>query len=304
MGFKYVLIPCSANEDMKELEFETDITDLSSDTFRTHVEGFFAALNQTADKAVLMEQLQKRTGIDVQEKAKSGELMEGALEKLMSATSVEIFPVLLPTKDTDFIGLSVYCDDKGVAKDLEENPRASGLVQSAGYPGQTFRGDVFIGKVFDDNEDEWRRIDFTLKDCSTDADWVQVCKKQRSNRSSSDMASLASKVGANNPAHINPAMLADSSPSGDTDKYKWRQTEEEVEVTFKKEGLQKGDKKAVKVAFARERLKVEAKGEVLIDSKLHAPTNVDECTWTLSDGELQVTLAKASSISWAELTRG
>lgn len=302
MGFKYVFIPCSASEDMKELEYETDITDLSQDSFRTHVESFYAALNQSADKAVLMEQLQQRTGIDLKEKAAKGDLMEGALENLMSATSVEIFPVMLPTKDTGFLGVSVYCDDKGVAKELEENPRASGLVQACGYPGQTFRGDVFVGKVFDDGEDEWRRIDFCLKDCSTDADWAQVCKKQRANRSSSDMASLASKVGVNNPAHVNPAMMDQGPPSGDTEKYRWRQTDDEVEVTFKKEGLQKGDKTAVKVVFSRERLKVEAKGEVLIDSKLHAPTNVDECTWTLSDGELQVTLAKAGEVSWAALT--
>jgi len=304
MGFKYVFIPCSASEDMKELEYEGDIDDLSNDTFRTHVENFYTALSQSVDKDILMEQLQKRTGVDLKDKAAKGELMEGALEKLMSATSVEIFPVLLPTKDSDFVSVSVYCDDKGVAKDLEENSRASGLVQACGYPGQTFRGDVFIGKVFDDTEDEWRRIDFTLKDCSTDADWVQVCKKQRSNRSAGDMASLANKVGANNPAHINPAMLDQSAPSGDTEKYKWRQTEEEVEITFKKEGLQKGDKKAVKVVFARERLKVEAKGEILIDSKLHAPTDVDEATWTLSDGELQVTLSKANPMNWDQLVHG
>merc|ERR1719373_1156848 len=99
-------------------------------------------------------------------------------------------------------------------------------------------------------------------------------------------------------------MLQQEGAKGETDQYRWRQTEEEVEVTFKKEGLQKGDKKAVKVVFARERLKVEAKGDVLIDSKLHAPTNVDECTWTPSDGELQVTLAKAEPTSWTELTRG
>lgn len=289
---------------MKEIQYDTDITDLSQDTFRTHVENFYAALNQSADRAVLMEQLQTRTGIDLKEKAAKGELMENALEKLMTATSVEIFPCMLPTKDTDFIGVSVYCDDKGVAKELEENCRASGLVQACGYPGQTFRGDVFIGRVFDDNEDEWRRIDFSLKDCSTDAHWVQLCKKQRANRSSSDMASLASKVGANNPAHINPAMLGDqSAPGGDTEKYKWRQTEEEVEITFKKDGLVKGDKKSVKVVFARERLKVEAKGEVLIDCKLSAPTDVDENTWTLHDGELQVTLTKGSPETWPMLTQ-
>ena len=51
--------------------------------------------------------------------------------------------------------------------------------EACGYPGQTFRGDCFVGRVFDDTqapsenvwllgkssevEDEWRRMDFTLK---------------------------------------------------------------------------------------------------------------------------------------------
>merc|ERR1719420_2854325 len=118
---------------------------------------------------------------------------------MMQTTSVEIFPVQLPTRDTDYEGVSVYVDDKGVAKELQENSRVSGIVQACGYPGQTFRGDCFIGRVFDDNEDEWRRIDFTMKDCSTDAAWVETTKKQRSNRSASDMTSMANKMNLNNP---------------------------------------------------------------------------------------------------------
>merc|ERR1712217_486662 len=108
--------------------------------------------------------------------------------------------------------------------ELEENPRASGLVQAAGYVGQTFRGDVFIGRVFDDNEDEWRRTDLTLKECNADAPWMALCRRQRANRSSGDMASLANKIGTKNPAHITPGMLGDNAPTGDTEHYSWRQT--------------------------------------------------------------------------------
>eukprot|EP00931_Biecheleriopsis_adriatica_P069176 TRINITY_DN43051_c0_g1_i1.p1 TRINITY_DN43051_c0_g1~~TRINITY_DN43051_c0_g1_i1.p1 ORF type:complete len:305 (+),score=75.64 TRINITY_DN43051_c0_g1_i1:91-1005(+) len=303
MGFKYVFIPADANDDMKELEYHSDITDLQKDTFREFVEKYFSSAGQDVDREVLMGQLKERTGVDVKEKASSGEMSNETLDRLLTATSVEIFPVQLPMKDTGFEGISVYCDDKGVAKNLEENPRVSGLVQACGYPGQTFRGDVFVGRVFDDNEDEWRRMDFTLKDCSTDAVWVAQTKKQRSNRSSSDMQSLAGKVGANNPALINPSMLGDSAPKGETAEYSWKQTEDEVEVTFKKEGLQKGDKKLVKVVFSRQRLKVEVKGEVIIDSELAASTNTDENTWTLSDGVLQVTLSKASEETWPGLLK-
>mmetsp|Transcript_20433 Transcript_20433/g.61581 ORF Transcript_20433/g.61581 Transcript_20433/m.61581 type:complete len:305 (+) Transcript_20433:133-1047(+) len=303
MGFKYVLIPASSTADMQELVFDQDVVDLSKDPFREFVEKYFAGLGGSVDRSVLLKQLQERTGMDLEAKQKSGEMPGEALDRMLATTSVEIFPVMLPVKETGFHAISVYCDDKGVAKNLEENPRASGLVQAAGYPAQTFRGDCFVGRVFDDTEDEWRRMDFTLKDCSTDADWVAACKKQRDRRSSGDLASLAGQIGAKNPAHITPGMLQDAAPKGETEKYTWRQTDEEVEVTFKKEGLQKGDKKLVKVAFARQRLKVEVKGEVLIDSALFSQTNTDESTWTLSDGILQVSLAKTDSDNWMDLLK-
>jgi len=303
MGFKYLFIPASPNDEIKEFEYECNIETLESDTFRTFVEKYFSGVSQNLDRDVLMKQLHERTGVDVMEKTKKGEMAPEVLEKLMTATSVEIFPVLLPTKQTNFEGISVYCDDKGVAKGLEENVRVSGLVQASGYPGQTFRGDVFIGRIIDDNEEEWRRTDFTMSDCSSEAPWVSTTKMQRANRSSSDMSSMAAKMGANNPAHINPDTIKDNKPEGETAAYSWKQTDDEVEVTFKQEGLQKGDKKLVKVVFSRQRLKVEVKGELLIDSALALPTNTDENTWTLSDGVLQVTLSKAEEETWPELLK-
>jgi hypothetical protein len=304
MGFKYVLIPASATDAMQELEFESDVLDLSQDKFREHVEKHFQNLGASVDRGMLLGQLQERTGMDLVEKQASGELSSAAMDKLLAHTGVEIFPVLLPTKDTEFWAISFYCDDKSVSKGLEENARASGLVQACGFPGQTFRGDVFVGRVFDDTEDEWKRADFTLADCSTDSKWAALARKQRANRSSGDVASLAAKMGVNNPAQINPGMLQDSQPTGETDQYVWRQCGDEVEITFKKDGLVKGDKQQVKVTFARQSLKVVVKGDVLFDAKLCEPIHPDEATWTLSDGVLQVTLSKAEANSWPALTKG
>lgn len=303
MGFKYVFVPADANEPMEELEYKTKIESLEDDTFRGFIEKYFAGLGQSVDRSVLLKQLQDRTGVNLEDKKDKGEMAPEALDRLLASTSVEIFPVMLPTKDSEFESISVYCDDKGVAKELQENSRVSGIVQASGYPGQTFRGDCFIGRVFDDNEEEWRRIDFTLQECSSDADWVARTKKQRSNRSASDMSSMASKMGVNNPAHINPGMLQDKEAKGETEQYRWRQVEDEVEVTFKKEGISKGDKGGVKVTFGRQKLKVEFKGEVLLEGGLYGTTHPDECTWTLSDGVLQVNLSKAGDVSWPTLLK-
>lgn len=302
MGFKYVLIPASADHPMQELEYGEAIDDLSKDTFREFIEKYFCSMGQQVDRSVLLEQLKERTGVDLQAKAKSGEMQDEAINRLLQSTSVEIFPVMLPTKDTGFEGISAYCDDKGIAKNLEENRRASGLVQACGYPGQTFRGDIFLGRIFDDNEEQWRRDDITLKDCSTDAAWVAVTKKQRSKRSSpGDMASFASKVGAKNPVSVNTAAMDVDAPYGECEKYSWRQTSDDVEITFKTTTLQKSDGKLVQVNFSKQKLKVSVKAEVLLDATLWGQTVPDDCTWTLSDGVVQVTLAKASATNWSAL---
>lgn len=303
MGFKYVFVPADASAAMEELEYKASIESLESDDFRGFIEKYFSGLGQSVDRGVLLKQLQDRTGVNLNEKANNGEMAQEALDKLLSTTSVEIFPVQLPTKESQFHSVSVYCDDKGIAKELPENARVSGIVQACGYAGQTFRGDCFIGRVFDDNEEVWRRIDFTLSDCSTDAVWVEATKKQRQNRSSSDLSSMASKMGVNNPAHINPGMLPDSQPKGETEQYRWQQMEDEVEITFKKEGISKDDKKSVKVVFGRQKLRVEVKGEVLLDGALCGTTTPDECTWTLADGVIQVTLSKAAEMTWPALLK-
>mmetsp|Transcript_58484 Transcript_58484/g.163925 ORF Transcript_58484/g.163925 Transcript_58484/m.163925 type:complete len:300 (-) Transcript_58484:81-980(-) len=297
MGFKYVFIPASASEEMKELVYEEDIAELEKDSFRPFLEKYFAGITHSLDRELLVKQLQERTGVNLNEH-------KGAdLDRLLSSTSVEIFPVQLPTKDTGFNSVSVYCDDKGIAKNLEENPRMSGIAHACGFVGQTFRGDCFVGRVYDDTEDEWRRIDFSLEDVRADAPWVLATKKQRSNRSSSDMGALANMAGMKNAVNINSSAMEADAPQGETEQYCWRQADEEVEVTFKKEGLQKGDKSQVKVKFAKQRLRVEVKGEVLIDAELYSSTTPDESTWSLSDGVLQVTLFKAEGGTWDRLLK-
>lgn len=287
MVFKYVFVPASPNDAMQELTFEKPVT-LEKDTFRESLESYFSNVRATVDKAVLLAQLNERTGKKLEQ-----ELDPEQLDRIMDVASVEIFPVMLPTKDFGYYCVSAYCDDKGVSKDLEINVRVSGLVQSCGYPGQQFRGDVFLSRVFDD-EDRWERIDFTLADCSSDAQWVAETKQQRSKKNVNDMNAAAEKFGlSNNAAKLNPATMdMDKKPEGETEAYTWKQTSDEVEITFKKEGLQKSDTKQVKVTFNRMKIKVEIKGESVLQGNFPYPTDPDCSTWTLMDGILQVTLAK------------
>jgi len=72
MGFQYVFVPANVNEPMEELEYPDDIQDLQKDTFRTFIEQFFSKKGEAVDKAVLMAQLQERTGVNLKEKSESG----------------------------------------------------------------------------------------------------------------------------------------------------------------------------------------------------------------------------------------
>lgn len=61
---------------------------------------------------------------------------------------VDSVPLMANTKDTNFIGVNLYVDDRGSAKGLPVNVRASGIVQHCGKMLQV-QGDAFIGRVFD-----------------------------------------------------------------------------------------------------------------------------------------------------------
>lgn len=325
-GFSYVSIPADPHEPMKELRFEGTVT-LEKDEFVASLKRFFAAQDKEVDKEILLKSMSQHTGRDL----KNEEGLDPAfLERCMHETSIDIFPVMLPMPQFGNEGVSLYCDDKGVAKELPLNPRAMGLVKACGYEGQQFRGDIFLGRMFDDGDEEWRRIDFTVADCSSDAPWVALTQKQRSGKKASDVHSLGSSLGklggggagvggGGGPQVVAPGMFGaggggDEDGPVETESYSWRQTGDEVEITFKSppegepEGngrvvLRKEDKKLVKVSFSRGAIKVVAKGETLLDAPLCQPCQPDECTWTLSDGVLQLTVAKASDGQWKSLLK-
>ena len=54
---------------------------------------------------------------------------------LLSQQLVDIFPVTVPRREQGYLAVSLYCDDKGVAKGAERNRRAEGLISAVGHSG-------------------------------------------------------------------------------------------------------------------------------------------------------------------------
>uniref|UniRef100_A0A7S1PKZ4 CS domain-containing protein n=1 Tax=Alexandrium catenella TaxID=2925 RepID=A0A7S1PKZ4_ALECA len=84
-------------------------------------------------------------------------------------------------------------------------------------------------------------------------------------------------------------------------KYHWQQKGEEIQVRFPAEPPL--TKKDVAVTFKRAALLVKVRGEALIDGALASTVEVDECTWCLAPGgvELQVMLTKQREGEWPAL---
>lgn len=86
---------------------------------------------------------------------------------------------------------------------------------------------------------------------------------------------------------------------GDGPGHSWKQTAEEVEVHVPlPTGAQKSD---IKVTFLTESLRVELKGEVLLEGELSGKCVPGGSAWTINEQRIEITLEKATASPWQAL---
>jgi hypothetical protein len=297
--FTYVFIPASNSDAMEEMTSKK--VSLEEDTFISGLKSWFSCrnTNDKIDMAMLKKQMEHHAKQELK-------LDDDAMKHILEQSSCDIFPVQVPMKEFGYFAVSLYCDDKGIAKGLEENSRATGLVRACGYVDQTIRGDCFLSRIFDD-EDAWFRCDFKLSDMGSDVPWVVQTRETRSKKGNAQSLSNLTANLAPNAQMIAPQM-ADTGGAMEVDEegFKWKQDGEEVEITGR---LPDGTgKKDIKVEFRPKSCKILVKGAVLFGGALGGSVEADECTWTLgSDGEgpyIQLTLPKEGDIRWDKCFSG
>jgi len=244
----------------------------------------------------------------VAEKTKGKMIDEKYMDMLMSNSSVEIVPLVLPLKRTKFLSISMYVDDQGIAKNLPKNERACQISFAAGRPMEV-RGDAFFGRVYDD-QDDWGRRDFTMKDCSSDAEWLLSAKEANKEGQASNTASTMNLKNMLMQQQAQAAAQAAGRekkklPEGSNEKYKWTQSEDEVEITVPVHPGCSG--KDVVVKMKSKTISVEVKGEVVLEGSLSNVIHTDGSTWSLSgDGgerAVSVVLEKAREVTWSSLLK-
>jgi len=295
--FSYVFIPADLTHAIEEREF--DQVSLEDDQFIKMIKKYFAMANPESgvDKEMLIKQLSERTKNDI-----TTSLDPETLDHLLSSTSVDILSIAVPSKENEYFGVSLYCDDKGKAKKLLLNDRAYGLAASCGLVGHFFHGDVFLSRMYDDGEEHWFRTDFTMDDVSSVAAWVKRSADQAARKLSSGPASLsglAERFLANSgqsPALMTPDEVdARNHVKGETEKYRWYQSSEEVEITIPV--ADSVTKAQIEVDIKAKSVRVVVGTETVVEGDLADGIDTGDSTWTFStkDRLLQVTLVKKTS---------
>ena len=307
--FRYVFIPADTDDAIEVREFNQ--VDLENDSFIQMIKKYFAVTNSETglDKELLIKQMSDHAKKDITES-----IDPEMLDRLISNTSVDILSIAVPSVENEFRGVSLYCDDKGRAKNLIVNPRAAGLANACGLIGQTFYGDIFLSRVYDDGEDHWFRMHFDMTDVSSDAEWVKRAAYQASRKLSSGPASLSGLAdqffkrtggSANQTAILDGSNQAAPVIQGEKGLYKWYQTEDDIEVTIPVsiEGLSIKD---MSVNMKPKSLVVRLGDTVAVDGDLFESIDTTESTWTYSkkDRILQITLVKKTcGKMWSDLLK-
>lgn len=122
-------------------------------------------VEKQAARAAALKQATAASNDEKEEKEKEPELstaldpaqQQKLIDGYLEDTSYEIVPIMMPMRNTGFIGTSLYIDDSGAFKELPLNTRASKIAQ------RDIRGDAFLLSNHDDPAlDEWGRVDCPL----------------------------------------------------------------------------------------------------------------------------------------------
>lgn len=175
--FKYVYIPADHTEGIEERVFECPASE--------DVMGFInmckAHFTRTSAPRSTEQQQQWQKAFKASMGDKAAGVSDDMINMLAGQQLVEPIALLANSPETGFVGVYMYCDDQATLKHLPTNMRATQIAAEAGQALQV-SGDVFIGRYFD-NEEDFKRLDFTASELSSSAGWIKDARTQIMRRS-------------------------------------------------------------------------------------------------------------------------
>ncbi|EKX53349.1 hypothetical protein GUITHDRAFT_101052 [Guillardia theta CCMP2712] len=180
MCFKFVYIPCEPGMPMEEWELFPKKGDDEISCLTVHLQKWFSKSGRLSDdqKAQLKEQVKlhaQKKNLTVDNVFENSTISDDILQ----TESVEIITLLPPMQEHGYVSVSMYVDDKGLVRNLLQNDRASGLMESLTSRRGPVLGDAFLGRCYDNEQDTFKRLDFLLTDVSSSAGWAKICLEQK-----------------------------------------------------------------------------------------------------------------------------
>lgn len=310
--FHYVFIPADKSRNIEQRSATKD-GGLENDALRRSAEEHFQENPEEIDTVS-----EKRATADAlvqqgMESSKICEIME-TIGGRRIGSNVEIVTVAIANDANKFIGVSMYSDGHVAFKPKAPiNQRASKLLRNCGHDTDV-KGDAFVGRAFDDEREEWVRLDFLLSDLDDSESWISETKVANSGRNMGAYRTSGAMQKIIQPGVDSNDTILQSVASSDNSFQSWSQTSDEVEVRF--ELAFELNAKLLMVIISSTSVSITLKsGEHLanVGLKFQDPAGAvlygrivkDDSTWSVSvEGGIKVlclTLVKADSSNWKSI---
>lgn len=191
------------------------------------------------------------------------------------------------------------------------NKRATKLLRDCGHDTDV-KGDVFIGRAFDDEREDWMRLDFQSSDIKDDALWIKNTQTANAGR---NMDAYRSSGAMKKMLQPNQGAVEEEQPVPLDEGYlSWSQTSDEVEVRFALPV--ECNSKSLVVTISSSSLKISSNTINFLKDvgpQFQAPEGApyfgkivkDDSMWSISTEDsikvLCVTLAKSDNSTWKHL---
>jgi len=301
-----VRIPCNDTLAYEEIEVKVS-TRVGGDGLLTALRPYFSSSVSDIDSSVLRATAAKQFGnADVQ-------VSTAALQKLSEQGAVEAFTLDSPSEANGFRGVSLYLDEAGQLKSLAPNRRATALARACGFENVPLVGDMFVGRMrvhganggtnctsaSSSSEDVGiYSEDFVLAEMDSSASWIQGAQKRNYDLGvARGKVEMQSGGGGSDEGELNGGVNAKQG-------YRWSETMGQVDVVLSLADTTLTAKQLV-VKFTSKSVRVSTKTEPsvsLMQLNLAGSVSIDDCTWTASKGELEISMEKTTPTLWSKLT--
>jgi CS domain len=329
-NFTFVLIPCDLNQPIIEIQ-ESKSGGLEKDKLLQYTKQYFAKQKQSS-----IHVSKNDNNNDQQQQQQQQSL----IEKI--TPSVNITAVTVPTKDNHYIACSLYSVNLSTSTTAANsllppiNIRANDILTACGHTvvsttnntdgsnggGNAIYGDAFCGRAYDDETQDWERMDIYVNDIDPSSEWCRMARKvgggggvgRTTTSSLSNIAQQISNQKNNSNNNTTPMEVIQdtSSTTSALNMYgmdgsepvleewgTWTQTNDEIEIKI---ALPIGTtSKQCDIQFHKNTIQVQINNTTIINGTTYDPISIDDSTYTIQDGygstgrELCITIGKVET---------